>query len=244
MNELCLTYPSLDALRSDYDQNLRKGRAFVALATASGDRERCRLVLVHPTSGAKLAVDAEVVWVKRDAPGAGVGVEIKLESDPAREALRQFVESTAPAKNEINEPEGSAASRNVHERVRGLTMRERDAMARQGTLPERVALERCYGSVVWDALLQNPQLTPPEVARIAKIGLLPRPLAQLIVSNAAWLAHPEIQRSLLANPRVAGGDLDRVLRAMPRASLEQAASMTIYRTEVRQAAKKLLGRAG
>lgn len=243
MKELLLSYPTLEALRSDYAQNLRKGRAFIALATvsAAGERERCRVEIVHPATGAKLGLDAEVVWVKADAPGAGVGIELLLADDPAREALRRFVEES-PEKEEVDD--AAPGTRTVHERVRGLSARERDSMAKQGSLPERVALERCYGSAVWETLLQNPHVTPPEVARIAKMGSLPRPLAQIIVNNAAWLAIPEVQRALLANPRVGGGDLDRVLRAMPRASLELAASLTLYRVEVRQAAKRLLGRAG
>ena len=130
----------------------------------------------------------------------------------------------------------------MHERVRGLSIREREQMARQGALTERVALERCYGNAVWDGLLQNPQLTPSEVARISKNGTLNRPLVQAIVGNAAWLAVPEVQRALLGNPRVGGPQLDRVLRAMSRGDLERLLSLNVYRAEVRQAAAKLLGR--
>jgi len=48
-----------------------------------------------------------------------------------------------------------------------------------------------------------------------------------------------VQRALLGNPRVSGADLDRVLRLMTRADLDRVASLTAYRSEVRQAAKKL-----
>jgi hypothetical protein len=46
----------------------------------------------------------------------------------------------------------------------------------------------------------------------------------VIVSNAAWLAMPEIQRALLSNPTVAGQHLERVLRALPRPELARIAA--------------------
>jgi hypothetical protein len=128
---------------------------------------------------------------------------------------------------------------NIHERIRRLSLRERDITGRSGTLAERVALERAFGGSVWEALLQNPQLTAPEVARMAKNGSLPIPLVGVIVSNGGWLASGEVRRALLSNPRVSGLNLDRVLRATPRVELKQVAQMTAYRSEVRAAAQKL-----
>jgi len=267
--ELRLHYARIEDLREDHQQNLRKGRAFVLAATGPAERQPCRLALVHP-SGAVLVLEAEVVWVKREAPGAGVGVQVRDWNDAAREALRLFVETAAAAplvatpapqaepappaeppgedaeptvddaepRSERRRPE-DAAPRNLYERIRGLSLRERETMARQGTLPERIALERTFGSVVWEGLLQNPLLTPPEVAKIAKNGSLPRPVVAVVVQNAGWLKNPEVQRALLGNPRVSGADLDRVLRLMTRADLDRVASLTAYRSEVRQAAKKL-----
>jgi hypothetical protein len=274
IHELRLAHASVSALESDHRENLRKGRAFIHGATtpvaagASGapaERARCRVSVVHPTTGATLALDAEVVWVKRDAPGAGVGVQFLDFGDARRDALARFVGGIAPsevpppppvvaepAPSEPPRPPGSdadedderargpAGPRNLHERIRALSIGDRGTVARQGSLPERIALERCFGNSVWEPLLANPQLTPPEVARIAKNGMITRPLVQTIVGNAAWLAVPEIQRSLLGNPRVGGPHLERVLRAMPRGDLERVASSTAYRAEVRQAAAKLV----
>jgi hypothetical protein len=112
-------------------------------------------------------------------------------------------------------------------------------MARSGTLPERVALERHFGGAVWEGLLQNPGITLPEVVRIAKNGGLPKPLVNVIVSNAAWLSKPEVRRALLSNPRVDGMHLDRVLRATPRSECAQVARSTAYRPAVRTRARQL-----
>jgi hypothetical protein len=241
--ELQLAYASREALVADHQENLRKGRAFVVGGAPSGDpaeRERCRAVLVHPTTGAELVLEAEVVWVKHDPPGAGVGLQFVDFGEAQRELLRRFVEAASeaePAPAPANEDD--TVPRNLYERVRALSLTDRGIVARQGSLQERVALERCYGSAVWEGLLQNPQVTPPEVARIAKNGMLPRSAAQIIVSNAAWLALPDIQRALLSNPRVAGPHLERVLRAMPRSELEKVTSSTAYRAEVRKDAARL-----
>ena len=115
-------------------------------------------------------------------------------------------------------------------------------MARQGSLPERVALERRYGSSVWEGLLHNPQITPREVQRMAKSTSLPSGLVNLIVNNRAWLADPAVQQALLDNPRLSGPHIERVLRVLPQAELARVAERTSVRMQVRQAAKRLIRR--
>ena len=251
--ELRLEYATVEELRADWAQNLKKGRAFVPGATGPAALERCTLVVVNPASGEEIALPAESVWVKPDAPGAGVGVAMKDLDERTKVALEELVARDAPpapseqaeqaeqAEDDGGDEASRAVPRNVHERVRAMGLRERELLARQGSLPERVALERCFGGNVWEGLLQNPQITAPEVARIARNGGLPRPLVNVVVANAGWLANGEVQRALLSNPRVSGPALDRVLRAMPRSELIRVGSLSTYRAEVRVAAKKLLG---
>ncbi len=130
----------------------------------------------------------------------------------------------------------------IHEKVRGYSSREREIAARTGRLTERIALERAYGSAVWELLLQNPGLTGPEVAKIAKNGNLPTPLLGVIVSNASWLAKGEVRRALLANRRLSGHNLRRVLAATPAGELRQIPQQTAYGANVRAAAKELLNK--
>jgi hypothetical protein len=63
----------------------------------------------------------------------------------------------------------------------------------------------------------------------------------IIVANGSWLASGEVRRALLGNPRVSGANLERVLKAVPKVELKQIAQMSPYRTQVRSAAKKLIG---
>lgn len=113
-------------------------------------------------------------------------------------------------------------------------------MAREGDQRERVMLERMYGKNVWEALLRNPRVTFPEVARIARMGTLPVPLMELIVNNAAWLRSPEIRRALLANTRLGSEMIPRVLRMLPKHELKLVPAQTAYPPAVRDFARRLL----
>ncbi len=245
--EVSLAPDSAESLRRLFDDELRFRRVFVAGVFPIRERQRCRLVVVHPQGGC-FSVEAEVVYLKAEEPGAGVGLDlVGLDADKLV-GLQSFVQQAAKTQDE-DEVEDEvvavkgepAGPRNVYERIRRLSLHERDRMARQGLLSERVALERTFGGSVWEGLLQNSSLTVPEVAQIAKKGTLPQPLVAVIVANGGWLASGEVRRALLGNPRVNGAQLDRVLRATPKPELKQIAQMSPYRSQVRMAAKKLLG---
>jgi hypothetical protein len=105
-----------------------------------------------------------------------------------------------------------------------------------------VVLERLYGKTVWEALLRNTRLTVPEVARLARLGTMPRPLLELIVGNPAWLQVPQVRRALLANPRLTQELVSKVLLALPRDELQLVPQITAYPAAVRQAAKAMVRR--
>jgi hypothetical protein len=162
--------------------------------------------------------------------------EVAPEPDSGEETISQ----TAPTRRNLHE--AARTARNLHERVRELSVEERNALARQGSLPERVALERRYGGSVWEGLLQNPQLTSREVCQMAKSGNLPPSLINQIVSNAAWVADTSVRNALLQNPRVAGTHLERLLRGASQTELRSIAEQTSVRMQVRTTAKRLIRR--
>ncbi|MBN1610450.1 MAG: hypothetical protein JW940_27725 [Polyangiaceae bacterium] len=262
MKTLRLVYDSRDSLAVDCEQNLCKARAFVPGASGLDARERCTLEIRVSDCDGHVSVQAEAVW----SDPTGVGLElVGLDADQRAE-LEAFVRNTSPgdapseaasAKQgsaELEQPVASTADddddaaagrripRNIYERIRRMNNRERDETARHGSLAERVALERTFAGAVWEALLQNPQLTQPEVARIARNGTLPKPLVTTIVANLGWLSSGEVQRALLSNPRCSGAQLDRVLRAMPQNELVRLSQHCPYRAEVRAAASRLVAR--
>jgi hypothetical protein len=262
--ELTLRYSAAEELAEDFESNLRKGRAFVRGASGLPQRAHCTLHIEHPEGGATLALPAEAVWISEHPETGGIGLELVNFDAQMRDSLEAFVataneplralsgtrrRTAAPAEIATEPPpaeetisQTAPTKRNLHERVRELSLEERDALARQGNLPERVALERRYGGAVWEGLLQNPQLTPREVCLMAKSGNLPTNLITLIVSNAGWLADSSIRSALLQNPRVSGTHLERLLRTASQAELRTIAEQTNVRMQVRSTAKRLIRR--
>lgn len=233
---------------------------------ASPARARFELLEPTPHVDARITSEPDVAAVPllslHDAPDENAGYEASEPSSEEGPFAPDFTFDEATAEGYVHDPDEDGYDdiaphsesnppssklsvpppKNVQERVRKLNMREREAMARGGTLTERVALERAYGAVVWDGLLANSALTGPEVARIAKNGNATIPHLTLIVNNPAWLAKGEVRRALLTNPRLTPPQIERVLRALPPAELKQLPKQTAYAPKVRAVALRMLSR--
>lgn len=261
MDSLTLSLPDGAALRDLYEQQLSKGYAFVPDGSGISEFQACELVLDH--EGRTLRLQAEVVFVKADGPGRGIGLQLSPLDASAKADLFAFIDGTAPLETE--DPGGDPgahgpadvventdcppvrqgderAAKTLAERIRGLSSAQQQRLATKGTMPERIALERAFGSNVWEALLSNSRLTIPEVAWIARKGTLPRQLVEDIAGHASWVAAPQVQRALLANPRSTTAVVTLVLRALSRSDLQLVPQQTAYPATVRAAAKKMLGK--
>jgi len=239
---LSLTYAVADAasLRALLEKELTLGRVFLPGAGGVAALTPCELVIDHAGRTHRLA--AEVVFVKEEDPGRGVGLQLAPMDAAARDALRSFVDSGTDEPAPPAEDDDEKLAMNLQERLRAMSTVEQQRLAATGTLTERTALERMYGPTVWETLLRNARLTVPEVARIGRKGTLPRPLVDLIAANASWLVASEVQRALLANPRSSPVVVDKVLRSMSRSDLRLVPQQTAYPGPVREAAKRMLGR--
>lgn len=226
--------------------NLERGAIVVDGVSGLAVGAFCDVDLSFPT-GARLSLPARVVL----ATGTGAVLAIHpadraalaaclAPGEPASGAPPPEVAARdAPAEDA---GEDLAAAANVQERLRGLSVTEQLKVAREGTQTERVVLERIYGKAVWDALLRNTHLTIPEVARLARMGTMPRPLLEVIVANPAWLQAPPVRRALLSNPRLSPEMVQKVLAALPREELKLVPQNTAYPAAVRSAAKLVLRR--
>lgn len=213
------------------------------------ERASVVLRLEHPQGGEALELDAEVVFVKAGEPGKGVGVHIRGFGPEVLERIREFARAREPLGGASEEaeaggdrapvPEGQEASR-LMERLKNLNVAAQQRVARDGGITERVALERIYGKAVWEGLLKNQRVSPPEVARIARMGTAPIAILDTIVANGAWLASGEVRRALLSNTRLGEDAIQKVLRASPRHELQLIANQTHYHARVRKAAKAML----
>jgi hypothetical protein len=230
--------------------NLERGSVVADGVTGLPLGSFCDLELVFPT-GEKVTLPARAVLA------AGASTIFAFEGFDRAALLRHLAPPTdapatgvaaAPAPDLPEEAEGEAdgevesRSATVQERLRGLSVAEQLRVAREGSLAERVALERLYGKIVWETLLRNTRVTVPEVARLAKMGTMPRPLLEIIVGNHAWLQVPQIRRALLSNPRLSPEMVQKVLALLPREELKQVPQASAYPASVRMAAKAMVKR--
>jgi len=229
--------------------NLQRGSVVGAGVTGLERGAFCDVELVFP-SGQRLTVPARAVLI------SDASTVFAFDAFD-REALGRLLAAptspapappTAPAPGggavepfEPDEPE-EAAPATVQARLRGLPVTEQLRVARDGSVTERVVLERLYGKTVWEALLRNTRLTVPEVSRLAKMGTMPRPLLELIVGNPAWLQVPQVRRALLSNPRLSQDMVHKVLQLLPRDELQLVPQVTAYPAPVRLAAKAMAKR--
>jgi len=212
--------------------------------------DECELVVRGP--GGEMAVPARVVFVD---PAKGAGLELlgfgqtikeriaALALEPTLDLEPEPPAATEPAPSSDEEEvdgEGDDKPQTLVDRLRKLTLAQQVRTANSSNPATRIALERMYGKNVWEALLRNTRLTAPEVARIARMGALPRVQLETIVNNGGWLQIPEVRRALLSNPRLGTDQILRVLRLMPKHELKVASTATAYPFAVRDQAKKLL----
>ena len=161
--------------------------------------------------------------------------QLAEESDGLEEQELALDEEAAEARRQIELQVG-----NKQEKLRNLNAAQQLKLARSGELAERIALERLYGKQVWEALLHNPRLSLPEVARIARKGTVPKPLLEVILENNAWLKADPVRRALLSNPKIGADAIVKLLRLTPKHELKLIEKSTAYGVPVREAARKLL----
>ena len=271
VHSLTLSFADGADLRALFEQELSKGRAFVPDATGVREFDACELVLECAGRTHRLRAEAVFVKPEGPRCGVGlqlaaldalamaalnafVNEESQVQASPeptvdptdaSEPLLEPAVDAPgmslgAPAPTVDARQTGTAPS--LHDRIRSLSPVEQQRIAVNGTLSERVALERLFGPSVWEALLSNPRLTVPEVATIARKGNVPRPLIESLAGHPSWLAAPEVQRALLSNPRSTATVVGKVLQAMARNDLVLVQRQSAYPQAVRVAAKKMLAK--
>ena len=261
--DIKIEFNSRDDLLKEFETNLKNGGTFVAKITSLQEHDECDIVLYHPVTNDTLTIHAKAVWIAPDHSGAGVAF-IGFTPEK-RDEIYSFViqanqsqsipdaqTSSGPEPGETDSPreesildaydDGDGNTQSLHQRLRNLSVMEQHKVARGNVPSERIALERIYGKTVWEPLLQNPRLTIPEVARIARMGALPVPMVELIVSNATWVSSPPVRRALLTNPRLGRDQIPRVLKSMPQAELRLVPKQMGYTAAVRETARRMLGR--
>lgn len=223
--------------------NITRLREFIAERRASA-------AAAEPVRRAPLATpfdDDEATGVLNVAPERGSAPDDQPDppSEHGQDDLDDIDEQTNPfGASSADEHDPSSAQHAIvmarAAKLRNLTPEQRIQHARSSIQEDRVLLERLYGSTVWELLLHNPKITVPEVARMARKGSMPRPLLDHISDNEQWVRHSLVRRALLANPRLSGDAITKVLRSLPPRELKLVPQQTAYPPAVRQAATRLM----
>lgn len=217
-----LEFPDIETLAAARDRCVESGSARVPGVDSLAVGDRCELAFV--TAGSD--DDAPEVILCGEVTGVSI--------DPPR--IELAISGPAPVRRRRAAP----SSKNPNEHLRGLSVAKAIKLARTAGQRERTVLERTYGKVVWPALLKNPKITVPEVARIARKRALPQPLLAEIVDNPAWSTSALVRRAALANPRLTTAMATSLLRQTPRNELKLATKQTAYPMLVREIARRLL----
>jgi hypothetical protein len=226
------------AVLSQSDQLIEEGPAVDSLETATGSNVLPLMaadMLSGPPLPSRAAASNDEASLASDA-----SFEALLASDDddfsqsEEEELRlEDADTDATAPVELQ-------SSNKQEKLRKLNAAQQLKVARTGELADRIAVERLYGKQVWDALLHNPRLSIPEVARIARKGTVPKPQLDLILENGGWIKADAVRRALLSNPKIGAEAVLKLLRITPKHELKLIEKGTAYAPPVREAARKLL----
>ncbi|MEY4581184.1 MAG: hypothetical protein RL701_5887 [Pseudomonadota bacterium] len=235
-------------------EKTERANAVTLQPSAADDTAEVLLIPNHPVGAEHTRPDANTAVTLIPAPDSPTSEELAAAAELARDAdgldfprnqEEELGYSEPPPERESGRSArrpntGEIQAENRQQRLRSLNAAEQLKVARTGELTDRTFVERLYGKHVWDALLHNPRLTIPEVARIARKGTVPKPLLELILENPAWVKADAVRRALLSNPKVSSEAVVKLLRATPKAELKLIEKGTAYATSVRDAARKLL----
>ncbi len=108
---------------------------------------------------------------------------------------------TGPPVEEEPEPSTVVERASTVQRIAGLTVAQRMALAMKGTREERSILIRDRNKIVGVAVLSSPKLTETEVAAIARMASINDELLRMIANTRAWIKSYDVVLGLVKNAK-------------------------------------------
>ena len=87
------------------------------------------------------------------------------------------------------------------QRIAGMNVAKRIALAMKGTREERAILIRDPNRIVTAAVLSSPKMTETEIAAIARMANVSEDVLRTICNNRAWLKNSAVALSLVKTPK-------------------------------------------
>jgi hypothetical protein len=103
--------------------------------------------------------------------------------------------------SEAEEEEGREAHESALNKIAGLGVAQRMALAMKGTREERAILIRDPNKIVAVAVLSSPKMTETEVGSIAKMANVSDEILRIIANTRAWVKNYGVVVALTKNPK-------------------------------------------
>jgi hypothetical protein len=218
VSALVLRFEDVESLTREIEQNLARGRAFLAGASGVEERCVCELVLVHPATEATLTLSAEAVYVKRDEPGLGVGLQLAPFGPDVAEKLRAFAKAECEqASDELIELPDDAP---IDESAADAAMSPSDEPPVDDVASDAEAASKDEDPVAKTLHARLRHLSLTEQQRLARAGTLQeRVMLERMYGPSVW-------EGLLANTRLTIPEVARIAKkgTLPKPLLDVIAA--------------------
>ena len=105
------------------------------------------------------------------------------------------------ASPEVEEAPADEEQQSTLQRIAGLNVAKRIALAMKGTREERAILIRDPNRIVTASVLSSPKMNDTEVASIAKMQNVSEDVLRTIAMNRAWLKNYSVVLAVVKNPK-------------------------------------------
>jgi hypothetical protein len=172
------------------------------------------LLLLRRDDDAQVAATAQKTLEGLDRLGVAAFLARPEASDDARAFFAQLgVAPVAAANGAADAPLVDTADLDAEpatdgerdestlQRIAGMNVAKRMALAMKGTREERGILIRDPNRIVTAAVLSSPKMTETEIAGIARMANVSDDVLRTIANNRAWLKNYSVALSLVKNPK-------------------------------------------
>ncbi len=122
-----------------------------------------------------------------------------------------------------------------------LPLSDKINLARRGDLGIRRLILKRPDPRLYTHVMENPQLTPGEIAAMAAMPSLPPDVLKRISSRSEWLRHASVVRNLLSNPKTPLDTVSRLVHKLPGRELRQLTRSGRVREPVKRIILKKVG---
>ncbi len=130
----------------------------------------------------------------------------------------------------------------LNQRIQNMTVPERIRLAMYGGKEARTLLMQDTNRVVQLAVLDNPKLTPSEVAAFANSRMVGEEVLRKIAANREWIKLYPIRLALVKNPKTPVGISVKLVGSLNLQDLKLLSKSKMVSSVVVQAAKRQLAR--